>query len=140
MNCTYCKVEAPENVRFLKDSYVCPICTEKPFVNYLPLKEELLQIYNNCRQVSGIKLLYISDLSNNLSKINQYFRESVDLNNPWCTITLTFPSGIDKLNGGYDGVYIDNDINDKDSLINSIDIKDTGYVKFVEPIKQTIIK
>lgn len=97
------------------------------------------QIYHNCIQVGGVKMVYISDLSNNLDKINKHFKECVDLDNPFCTITLTLVDGISRLSGGYDVVFIDNDINGKDSLLNALDIKPSGVVKWVEPIKQLVI-
>ena len=84
-------------------------------------------------------MVYISDLSNNLDKINKHFKECVDLDNPFCTITLTLVDGISRLSGGYDVVFIDNDINGKDSLLNALDIKPSGVVKWVEPIKQLVI-
>lgn len=139
LNCDYCKVAAPINLKFLKESWVCPICSEKPLEGYVPLKLHIENIYTHCRQMP-MRLLYISDLSNNLSKIHKHFNECVDLDNPLVTITLTFSTAIDMLNGEYDVVYIDNDLLGKDSLINALEIKDNGSVKFVEPIKQGVIK
>lgn len=139
LNCSICQIVAPENLTFLKESWICPLCADKPLEGSLLLKDEMERLYHNCRRQESTKLLYISDLSNNLSKINNHFKECVDLDNPFCTITLTLVEGIDRLNGGYDVVFIDQDINGKDGIVNALDIKPTGVVKFVEPIKQIIL-
>lgn len=139
MNCEYCKISAPENVTFIRPVYICPICQEKPFVGFVPLKVELGVKYDSCTQVNKTtRLLYISDLENNLWKIEQYWKESMMHDKP-CTITLILASAYDKLVGEYDGVYIDNDIPDKEMLVNAINIAPDGWVKFVEPIKQAVL-
>jgi hypothetical protein len=126
---------------FLKDSWTCPICAEKPFDNFAPLKTVMEAIYHECKQVSQtVKMVYISDLSNNLSKIKQHFNECVDLDSPLCTITLVYPDGVHLLNGTYSFVFIDNDITDKQELINSIDIGPEAMVCFVDGTKQVVLK
>lgn len=139
MNCDYCKNPAPENVEFLRESYVCAICKEKPFDHFRPLKVELEDLYHVCKQVPGMRILYISDLTNNLAKIKQHFLESVDLSNPPCTVVLVLPQGIDQLMGSFDGVYIDSDIPDKELMVSALDIPENGYVKWVEPTRQAIL-
>lgn len=138
MKCLYCTSDSPENLLLISKSWTCPTCLEKPHKDFLPLKVELSSKYKECRQVEGTRLLYISDLENNLWKIEKYFNECLDLDNPYCTITLSLVDHIDRLVGDFDGVYIDRDINDKEGLINHLPIKEFGYVKFVEPIRQTL--
>jgi hypothetical protein len=118
----------------------CPSCENKPLEGHIPLKAELEQLYHDCIQVIGTRLLYISDLDHNLWKLEQHFREGVALDNPYCTIHLSRPETVDKLNGSFDRVYIDNDILGREELLNALDIKPEGVIHWVEPIKQTIIK
>lgn len=138
--CDYCKVEAPLTLSFLKESWTCPLCAEKPLEDTLSLKALMEQMYHDCRQVEGTRLLYISDIDNNLWKIQQHFKECVDMDNPNCTITLTRPEHVEKLPGIFHRVFIDSDILDKDILINSVDIDYRGMVFYVEPVKQNVIK
>lgn len=140
MNCCYCKTEAPKNIIFLRKEWVCPDCLLKPFEDFFPLKTVMEQIYASCKQVNRyVKLLYISELDNNLDKINKHFHECVNLDSPFCLITLTLLSGTYLLQGTYDFVFIDNDLNGKEELLNSIDIAPDGEVFYVEPIKQTVL-
>ena len=133
MNCEYCKSSAPENIKLISKTWVCPICTEKPFVGFVPLKVELGAKYDSCIQLDKtVRLVYISDISNNLWKIEQYFKESVAHNRP-CTITLILADAYDRLVGEYDGVYIDNDIIDKDLNANQSQI-------LINDMKQNIFK
>jgi phage-related protein len=73
------------------------------------LLNELVRLYN-----LGIpaKILYISDLSNNLAKVHQYMKENVDftLNKP-VSITLTTIEGLPLLQAHYDVVFLDHNLN-----------------------------
>lgn len=140
MTCEYCRKTAPDNVKALKESWICPVCVEKPFDNYIPLKVEIEDKYRGCIQVSKtVRLVYISDLSNNLDKIRNHWREHMSHDKP-CTITLLYPDAYGTLVGEYDGIYIDADILDREMLANAINIAPDGYVKYVEPTKQLVLK
>lgn len=140
MNCSSCKISAPQNLLLIFKSWTCPTCQEKLLDGNIPLKAELEQLYSNCRQVAGTRLLYISDLDNNLWKIEQHFKEGVALDNPYCTVHLAKPDTVDQLRGSFDIVFIDNDILGKDELLNHLDIKPSGMVCWIEPIKQVVLK
>lgn len=135
MKCKHCGLESPENVVAIRKEWNCAICLENPFEKFVPLKIELEERYHDSKPG---RYVYISDLSNNLSKIEHHFKEAVDLNNPLCTITLVHPEGVNKLQGVYDGVYIDKDLNDKDVLVEMIELSSRAYVKLVEPTRQCV--
>lgn len=140
MNCSHCSASAPENLITITKTWICPICTKKPFENFFPLKTVMQTIYQECKQASQqVKLVYVSDLDNNLDKINKHFRECVDLNNPLCTITLTRPSGVSMLHGPYDYVFLDSDMIDIPELLLSVPINPSTQVFAVEPIKQNVL-
>jgi hypothetical protein len=140
MNCENCKIEAPETLRSLTPTWLCPICTEKPFEHFLPLKTVMQTIYEECKQLNQqVKMVYVSDLDNNLDKINKHFRESVMLDNPFCTITLTLPNGVPLLNGPYDFIFVDGDIPDKNRIVYLVGAMPTTQMYEVEPIKQNVL-
>lgn len=133
--CKHCGKESPENVIAIRKEWNCAICLENPFDKFIPLKIELEERYHDTKPG---RYVYISDLSNNLSKIQHHFEECVELDNPATTITLVHPEGVDQLVGIYDGVYIDKDLNDKEFLVDMIELSSRGYVKLVEPIRQCV--
>ena len=135
MKCKHCNNDSGNNVVSIRKEWTCPICIENPFDKFVPLKIELEERYHDSKPG---RYVYISDLSNNLSKIQRHFEECVDLNNLLCTVTLVHPEGVNQLQGVYDGVYVDKDINDKDVLIDMIELSSRGYVKLVEPIRQCV--
>lgn len=73
------------------------------------LVNELVRLYN-----LGIpaKILYISDLTNNLSKVQAHMKENVDfsLNKP-VSITLSTIEGFPLLQAHYDVVFLDHNLN-----------------------------
>ena len=139
MNCEICKTEKPLNLLTISKSWVCPICAEKPLDGTMPLKSALEQLYHDCKQVSEtVKLLYISDLENNLYKINEHFAENVNWDAPMCTVTLARADTYDLLPGPYKHIFIDNDIIDKDLLLLNLPMDKDPIVYEVEPIKQRV--
>jgi hypothetical protein len=122
----------------------CLDCIEESIQKHIhrnrpKLLEELVRLYNLSLP---IKILYVSELSNNLSKVHKHLNESVDFSvNPGCTITLAYPSpgALKALQGGYDLVYIDNDISEKDYVLYNVKAKEEAMAFIIEPIKQEIM-
>lgn len=130
MDCLKCKKPAPSNVIGFSGikSWVCPDC------EVVKLQDELHKLYQT--GAPG-RFVYVSDLTNNLDKVNQYFTESVALTNPFCSITLTTPEGCSQLAGAYDGAYIDRGCVTEDHL-GLIVLSPQGFVKWVDGTTQYV--
>lgn len=129
MICSKCSAPAPNNlISFNNSTWTCPSCES------VKLQEELHKLYKIGQPA---RYLYISDLSNNLDKVSSYFTESVSMENPLCTITLTSPEGCPHLKGHFDGVYIDRGCVTEADL-RCVLLTNDGYVKWVEGTSQII--
>lgn len=131
MKCSKCETAAPENlVAFPSTPWICEKCSETK-----DLLAELTKIYT-----SGYpgRYLYISEFTNNLDKVQTYFLNNLDMNNPYCSVTLSSPIGIIMLPRAFDGVYIDKGslTEAEQSLINLVP---GAFIKYVDPTTQNLM-
>lgn len=130
LKCQKCDKPGPGNVLVMHAaSWICDDCHTRY------LKDELLDLYN--QGIPG-RYLYVSELTVNLEKVRQFFVESVDLNNPHCSIVLVTPWSIPQLQTDFDGVYIDRDSCSPTDM-EQIRMHDFGYLKMVDPTTQVLL-
>ena len=132
MKCEKCETIAPENLAAIGKVWVCEECACEP----VHLFEEL---HNQYRKLGPGRYVYISELTNNLDKAAQYFMEEVNMDNPFCTVTLVMPEGLNQLSGPYDVVYIDTGCMEEQKVRNQVLIADFGMLRLVNPTTQMVI-
>lgn len=132
MVCSKCGIAAPDNLLALGGVWACDNCASPP----KHITHELHDQYN--KEGPG-RYLYISELTNNLDKVAQYFTEEVDMSNPYGTVTLVVPEGIDQLQGQYDAIYLDSGSMNEQEVINRIRLADFGLFKLVNPTTQIVL-
>jgi hypothetical protein len=119
----------------------CPQCLESPLEHDfpspppIPLTIALESLYGENK---NYRISYISDLDGNLTRIHRHFNECVDLTSLGTTITLTTVAGCSRLIGGYDYVFIDNDILGKEAILSGLKLPEHVKIQVVDPSKQTI--
>jgi hypothetical protein len=131
MNCTKCKIESPTNVISISKEWLCADCN----VSKDSLKTEIAELYKSGKPGH---YLYISELTNNLDKIQEFFKTGMALDNPFCTVTLALPNHLGMLMIPFDGIYIDKDCVVIDDLLK-LKVKEHTFIKWVEPITQIVI-
>lgn len=130
MQCKSCKKDAPSNVASLNKDWYCPECTRSE------LKYELAGLY-----VSGVpgRYVYVSKDAASLDKIQEYFLTNIEMTNPFCSIALTFPEGIDQLHGSWDGIYCDRGAATEEEL-QKINLNQFGQIRYVDPEAMIVVQ
>jgi hypothetical protein len=103
---------------------------------HIPLKVVLEELYKSGQPYS---VVYISDISNNLSKIHDHFTKEIDLNNLGFTLTLCLAQGFGRLQGTYTHAFIDKDISDPEVILATIKTVPDAVFGFVQPTKQVVL-
>lgn len=132
MNCSKCAIASPSNVyMFPGTKWLCEKCVAPPAT----VQSEIAVHYR-----TGLpgRYLYVSELSNNLDKVQNYIIENIPLNNPYCSITLVEPPGLEQLTTAYDGVYFDRNCLSA-SQKSLIQLAPFAFVKEVDPITQMVV-
>ena len=132
MNCSKCETEAPSNISlFPGNVYTCGECLKKN----KNIAHELADIY-----MLGFpgRYLYISELTNNLDKVQNYLIETIPMDHPFCTITLVEPAGLSHVTGAFDIVYIDQNAVSP-AEVEHIELAEHGVVKYVNPTTQELL-
>lgn len=133
MQCIKCNIEAPSNLSIINSSeWVCENCASNTRTVLRYLSDEYK------RGIPG-RFVYISELTNNLDKVQQLFRAEMDMNNPFCTVVLTSPIGMGMLRGKFDTVFVDKDSVPAE-LIGLISLEDFGKIYWVDPVTQQILE
>ena len=130
MKCSKCEVEAPDNLIVLGKEWTCPNC-ETP-------KETVIdKLEQNYKSMGPSRILYVSEFTNNLFKVEQHFNENVLMDNPFCSISLTLPVGTSMLKGRYDKVYIDEKAISEEEALKLL--QDHGELRWVQPTTLVLI-
>lgn len=131
MHCSKCRVEAPENLISLTTEWLCEQCGSSA----LHLLQELRLRYESPEPA---RYVYLSELSNNLDKVAEFFKTQIPLNNPFCSVTLCMPHAMRLVHGAYDGVYADKGAATAEEIQALIKLKPTSFIAFVEPSTQIL--
>lgn len=131
MECVKCGAPAPKKVLSFSNKWTCPDCCKAP----TKLIDALKLLYN-----SGVpgRYVYVSELSNNLSKVKNSFIEGLELNNPYCTIYLTLPDGVPHLSGKFDTIFIDSGFASTKEVQDLNLLEEFGEVMWVDPTSMEI--
>lgn len=111
MKCSKCEVESPSNVILFKtSSWTCPKCD-------IPKQTIIEMLEKDYKDVMGPnRILYVSEFSGTLFKVEQHFKENVLMDNPFCSITLTESPGIPLIKVKFDTIYADKGVAEEKEL------------------------
>jgi hypothetical protein len=129
MKCIKCNLDSPENVVAINKEWVCPFCE-------IPKKLVTEALEEKYHSMGPYKLLYVSDFSNNLFKVEQHFHENTLMDNPFSSITLTQYPGLGMLKSKYDIIYADKEVATVNELTPFLD--DGGEIVWVKPTTMEI--
>jgi hypothetical protein len=132
MKCSKCEVESPSNVLSFKPTvWTCPTC-DTPKRTVIELLEA------DYKDVIGPnRILYVSEFSGTLFKVEQFFKENVLMDNPFCSITLTESPGIPLIRVKFDKIYADKNVAEEKELQPLLEVG--GTLLWINPQTLTIL-
>lgn len=128
MKCSKCGVEHQAgNVVSL--NWVCNGCSERPPQEVFHHLESLY------KRGAPSRYLYVSGKVGNLQKVQQHFTESVEMDNPFCTVTLVRPEGVFMLSTTFDGIFLDLNCMAEGDMeeVRMVLAPEGSFVRYVDP-------